>query len=464
MFRNTRHVHLVAIGGIGMSGIAEILLNLGFQVSGSDLHAGEATERLERLGARIHIGHDAEQIRGADVVVRSSAVTPANPEVQAARRKGVPVIRRAEMLAELMRLKYGIAVAGSHGKTTTTSLVAEVLAAGGLDPTVVVGRRARATGANAILGRGEYMVAEADESDGSFTSLVPTIAVVTNLDLEHVDYYPDLPALREAFRRFLARVPFYGACVLCADDPEVRALATSLDRKTVTYGLGEDADVRGEPLDPAGRRARVFMHDREVGELESGIAGLHNLTNALAALAVGMELGVPFAPAAAALRGFGGVGRRYEDHGVHGGVRVVDDYAHHPTELAAVLALARTEAGGGRVHVLFQPHRFSRTARFAEEFADVLTGADGVALLPVYAAGETPAAGVSSGLIAEGLARRGADAVALLSGPAEVPAWVATAVAPGDLLLTLGAGDVGRLAPSLARLLDGETDAWPASP
>ncbi|HRX50041.1 MAG TPA: UDP-N-acetylmuramate--L-alanine ligase [Candidatus Krumholzibacteria bacterium] len=462
MFRNTRHVHLVAIGGIGMSGIAEILLNLGFQVSGSDLHAGEATERLERLGARIHIGHAPEQIQGADVVVRSSAVTPANPEVQAARRQGIPVIRRAEMLAELMRLKYGIAVAGSHGKTTTTSLCAAVLAAGGLDPTVVVGGRALATGANAILGRGEYMVAEADESDGTFTSLVPTVAVVTNLDLEHVDFYPDLPALRDAFRRFLARVPFYGACVLCADDPEVRALASSLDRKVITYGLSADADVRGEPLDAVGRRARVFMHDREVGELSLGIAGLHNLTNALGAVAVGMELGVPFGPAADALAAFSGVGRRYEDHGVHGGVRVVDDYGHHPTEVAAVLALARAEAGDGNVRVLFQPHRYSRTQRFAEEFADVLTGADAVALLPVYAAGETAPAGVGSGLIADGLARRGAELVTLLDGPHDVPGWIEAAVSSGDLLLTLGAGDVGRLAPRLARLLDGEPDAWPA--
>ncbi len=454
MFRNTRHIHLVAIGGIGMSGIAEILLNLGFKVSGSDLRSSEATDRLERFGADIFIGHDSSQIGGADVVVHSSAVTAANPEIQAARRAGIPVIRRAEMLAELMRLKYGIAVAGSHGKTTTTSLTAVVLAAGGLDPTVVVGGRALATGANAILGRGEYMVAEADESDGSFLQLVPTIAVVTNMDHEHVDYYAELDDVRDAFRIFLEKVPFYGACILCADDPEVRALIPGLDRKVVTYGLGADADVRGEPLDDVGRRARVLAYGRELGELSLRTGGLHNLTNALAAVAVGMELGVSFGVAAPALASFTGVGRRYEDHGIHGdNILVVDDYGHHPTEVAATLALAT--ADGRRVVVLFQPHRHTRTARFRAEFADVLMAADVIGLLPVYAAGEDPCSGGDSEAIAAALVRKGATPT-LLAGHDEVPGWLDAQVRSGDLLLTLGAGDIGRSVATICKRLDGK--------
>ncbi|MDO9170212.1 MAG: UDP-N-acetylmuramate--L-alanine ligase, partial [bacterium] len=443
MFRNTRHVHLVAIGGIGMSGIAEILLNLGFRVSGSDLRASEATERLERLGATIAIGHREGQVRGADVLVYSSAVTRVNPEVTEARRLGIPVIRRAEMLAELMRLKYGIAVAGSHGKTTTTSLVAEVLAAGGLDPTVLVGGRALATGANAVLGAGDYLVAEADESDGTFLHLVPTVAVVTNIDHEHVDFYPEMDDLRAAFRAFLARVPFYGACVLCQDDPEVRALIPHLERKVITYGLGADADVRGVPEPSLPGAATVLAGGRELGRLELRLRGRHNLTNALAAVAVGMELGVPFAQAARALGGFAGVGRRYQEHGEPGGVRVVDDYGHHPTEIAATLAVARDE--GRRVVVLFQPHRYSRTLRFAGEFADALAAADVVGLLPVYAASEEPLPGADSGLIATALARKGRDAVSLLAGADDVERWLDATVIPGDLLVTLGAGDIGRL-------------------
>jgi len=453
VFRNTRHIHLVAIGGIGMSGIAEILLNLGFRVSGSDLRDSEATERLRRRGATVHVGHREEQVRGADVVVYSSAVTEANPELAAARREGVPVIRRAEMLAELMRLKYGIAVAGSHGKTTTTSLVAEVLAAGGLDPTVLVGGRALTTGANAILGRGEYLVAEADESDGSFLHLVPAVAVVTNLDLEHVDFYPDLATLRAAFESFLAKVPFYGACVLCGDDPEVRALIPRLDRKVITYGLAREADVRAVPDDASADKATVYAGERELGRLELQLAGHHNLNNALAAVAVGMELGVPFGQIARALADFPGVGRRYETHGEHGGVRVVDDYGHHPTELAATLRVAR--ASGRRVVALFQPHRYSRTRHFCAEFADVLSAADRVGLLPVYAASEAPIAGVDSGIIAEAMSRQGHADVDLLADLDGIPAWLDARVEAGDLLLTLGAGDIGRRVAGICTHLDG---------
>lgn len=455
MFRNTRHIHMVAIGGVGMSGIAEILLNLGFRVSGSDLRLSPATERLARLGATIHLGHRPEQIAGADVVVYSSAVTAANPEIVEARRRRVPVVRRADMLAELMRLKYGIAIAGSHGKTTTTSLVAAVLAEGSLDPTVLVGGRALATGRNAVLGSGEYLVAEADESDGTFLRLTPTIAVVTNVDLEHVDYYPDLPALRAAFAEFLARVPFYGTCVLCLDDPEVRGLLTRLDRKVITYGLSAEAQVRAVPIasTPDGPAvATVFAHGRELGPLELRLRGRHNLVNALAAVAVGMELGVSFGQIAAGLARFAGVGRRFEERGEHGGVRVVDDYGHHPTEIGATLQVACDT--GRRVAVLFQPHRYTRTARFRHEFADALAVADTVALLPVYAASEEPQPGVDSGLIVSGLRDKGLTGAALVEDLDEVRSWLDAAVRPGDLLLTLGAGDIGRLVEPICGHLD----------
>ena len=456
LFRNTRHIHLVAIGGVGMSGIAEVLLNLGFTVSGSDLHRTAVTERLEKLGARIDIGHAPANIRGADVVVRSSAVTEANCEVAAARAARVPVIRRAEMLAELMRLKHGVAVAGSHGKTTTTTLVAAVLAAGELDPTVIVGGKIRAMGTGAVLGAGPHLVAEADESDGSFLHLTPTIAVVTNIDLEHVDHYPDLESLTATFHAFLCRVPFYGACVVCVDDPNVRALLPLLERKTVTYGLSREAEVRADPgtvvEDADGQEAVVWAFGRELGPLRLKLRGRHNLQNALAAVAVGLELDIPFARIAQGLEGSRGVGRRCEEYGEHGGVLVVDDYGHHPTEIGAVMAVAR---GFGRpVSVLFQPHRYSRTERFAREFADALAGAATVGLLPVYAAGEEPRAGGDSGTIAAHLEAKGCD-VQLLKGHDDIPGWLDRRAAPGSLVLTLGAGDIGRQVEGICRHLAG---------
>ncbi len=455
MFRNTRHIHLVAIGGVGMSGIAEVLLNLGFNVSGSDLRRSAVTDRLAARGARIWIGHAADQIDGADVVVRSSAVSETNSEVREARRRRVPVIRRAEMLAELMRLKQGIAVAGSHGKTTTTSLTAAVLAAGGLDPTVIVGGKVLALGTGAVLGGGEWLVAEADESDGSFLHLVPTIAVVTNIDHEHVDHYPELADLRRAFTDFLARVPFYGTAIVCADDPEIRTLAADLDRRVVRYGLAREAEVRGD-LDtlttgPSGQRVTVLADDAPLGELHLPQAGRHNLRNALAAVAVARELGVPFATAAGALAAFAGVGRRCEDRGEHGGVRLLDDYGHHPTEIAASLEVAR--ASGRPVAALFQPHRYSRTRHFARQFAEALASADRVALLPVYAAGEDDPGDAGSERIARELADLTGEEPALLSDLAAATAWVRSAVAPGSLLLTLGAGDIGRAVDDLCRAL-----------
>ncbi|MBU8870487.1 MAG: UDP-N-acetylmuramate--L-alanine ligase [Gemmatimonadales bacterium] len=455
MFRNTRHIHLVAIGGIGMSGIAEILLNLDFTVSGSDLHASGVTQRLEKLGARVHIGHDPQNVVGADVVVRSSAVTEANSEVTAARSLRIPVIRRAEMLAELMRLKYGIAIAGSHGKTTTTSLVASVLAEGGLDPTAIVGGQIKAMGTNAVLGAGDYLVAEADESDGTFLHLTPTIAVVTNIDYEHVDYYPDLDALRAAFDEFMQRVPFYGACVLCVDDPEVRALIPHLDRKTITYGLSPEAEVRADPGTIAeggsGQEAVVWAFGRELGSISLLQRGRHNLQNSLAAVAVGLELGVPFDRIARGLAASQGVGRRCEERGQFGGVLVVDDYGHHPTEILATLEVAHSFERP--VGVIFQPHRFSRTANFAPQFADALANADTVALLPVYAAGEDPMPGVDSAMIAALMADKGLTRVDVLPGPEAIENWLDREVETGGLVMTLGAGDIGRQVDGICRHL-----------
>ena len=456
MFRNTRHIHLVAIGGIGMSGIAEVLLNLGFTVSGSDLHSSAVTERLESLGATFYNGHAPGNIQGADVVVRSSAVSEANSEVTAARALGVPVIRRAEMLAELMRLKYGITVAGSHGKTTTTSLVAAVLEKGGLDPTVIVGGRIKAMGTNAVLGGGDYLVAEADESDGTFLHLTPTIAVVTNIDYEHIDFYPDMDALRAAFKKFVLRVPFYGACVLCLDDPEVRALLPHLDRKTVTYGLSAEAEVRADPASIVtgdfGQESMIWHGDQQLGPIRMILRGRHNLLNALAAVAVALELGVDFENIAAGLAATEGVGRRCEEHGDHGGVVVVDDYGHHPTEVSAIMEVAR---GFGRpVKVLFQPHRYSRTQQFAAEFADALAAADAVGLLPVYAASETQPDGVDSGLIAGHLQDKGLEKITLLGGHDEIKSWLDEQAPSGSLVLTLGAGDIGRQVAGICDHLD----------
>lgn len=442
-----------------MSGIAEVLLNLGFTVSGSDLNASAVTERLVDLGATFFVGHAAENICGADVVVRSSAVTQANSEVTAARAQGVPVIRRAEMLAELMRLKYGIAIAGSHGKTTTTSLVAAVLGAGELDPTVIVGGRIRAIGSNAVLGGGEYLVAEADESDGTFLHLTPTIAVVTNVDYEHIDFYPDMDSLREAFAHFLQRVPFYGACVMCVDDPEVRALLPHLDRKVITYGLSPEAEVRADRgtivTGDFGQEAVIWAGDEELGAIRMMLRGEHNLQNALAAIAVGLELGVSFEQIVAGLAATQGVGRRCEEHGEHGGVLVIDDYAHHPTEVLAIMAVAR--AFGRPVKVLFQPHRYSRTLQFAAEFADALAGADAVALLPIYAASEEKPEAVDSDLIGSQLRDRGLQKVTLLSGHDDINAWLDDVAVGKCLVLTLGAGDVGRQVEGICKHLDRRT-------
>ncbi len=458
VFRHTRHIHFVAIGGIGMSGIAEVLLSMGgFVISGSDLRASTITERLEVLGACISIGHTAQNVEGADVVVRSSAVTEANAEVQEARRLRIPVIRRAEMLAELMRLKQGIAVAGSHGKTSTTSLVAAALQAGGLEPTVIVGGVIKNIGSNAQTGPGQYLVAEADESDGTFLHLSPTVAVVTNIDFEHVDHYPDMDHLRQAFRDFLGRVPFYGTCILCLDDPEIRALIPHLDRRVLTYGLGEGVDVGVDPGSlretSEGQEAVILVQGRPVGLLRLAMRGRHNLANALAAVTVALDLGMDFEAAAAGIAASKGVGRRCDFKGDFDGVMVLDDYGHHPTEIQATMEVALSY--GRPVQVIFQPHRYSRTKQFYQEFGDALAAASSVALLPVYAAGEPPEAGVDSGLIKKQLQAKGLDRVELINDSAELEDWVLSRVPSGGLLLILGAGDIGRQVDPICQMLQG---------
>jgi UDP-N-acetylmuramate--alanine ligase len=442
-------IHFVGIGGIGMSGIAEVLLNLGYPVSGSDLKESDVTRRLATLGGRIVIGHAAENAADADVVVVSSAVRPDNPEVLAARAADVPVIARAEMLGELMRVKDGVAVAGSHGKTSTTSLIAAVFAQGGLDPTVVIGGKAQALGSNARLGHGDVLVAEADESDGSFRHLFPMTAVITNIDREHMDHYGTLAALRAAFLDFANKVPFYGLVVICADDPATAALAPDLVKRHVTYGLvaGEyRAEIR--EATPEGTRFAVSVRGKARGEVRVRMPGVHYAQNALATLAVADFFGVSFEDYREAMASFAGVDRRFSVRGEAGGVLVVDDYGHHPTEIAATVAAARLYQR--RVVVAFQPHRYSRTQDQMDAFAPSLAGADAVVLTDVYAAGEPPLAGVTIERLAAtfpaGRAPRCAPRKQLADALCEL-------LRPGDLLLTLGAGDITQVGPDvLARL------------
>jgi UDP-N-acetylmuramate--alanine ligase len=445
-----------------MSGLAEVLLNLGYPVSGSDLRASDATERIVAAGGRVFIGHSPSNVEGAQVVVFSTAVRDDNPELLAARAAGVPVIPRADMLAELMRMKYGIAVGGAHGKTTTTSLIAAVLAKGGLDPTVVVGGRLRAFGSNARLGRGQFLVAEADESDGSFLRLSPALTVITNIDREHLDHYRDLEAIRQAFTHFANRVPFYGVSILCADDDEIAAILPRITKRTILYGTRPQAQVRAESivLEPHGVRFTVVAEGRRAGEVRLQVPGRHNALNALAAVAVGLEVDVAFAHIAEALGEFHGVARRFETRGEAGGVRVIDDYGHHPTEIAATLAAAK--GLGGRVLVVFQPHRYSRTHALAPEFGGCFGDADQVWLLDVYAAGETPIPGVSADTIVASARERGAAHVEHAADAAHAVAAVVAAARPGDVVLTLGAGDVWKLADEILARLAAPVAAGPA--
>ncbi len=458
MLGKTKRIHFVGVGGIGMSGIAELLANLGYSVSGSDAKASEVTLRLrERCGVVVFEGHTASNIGDADVVVVSSAVKGTNPELVEARERGIPVIPRAEMLGELMRLRYSIAVAGAHGKTTTTSMIAVVLEHAGLDPTVVIGGRLRAFGSNARLGRGKYMVAEADESDRSFLVLSPSIAVITNVDREHMESYGSFEDLQQAFVDFANRVPFYGAVIACADDPYLSPLLPRLKRRVVSYGLATpDAAfvATNVTLGSFGARATVHRNHKgtllHLGDVELSVPGRHNLLNALGAIAVADELGVDFATTSAALKDFQGAERRFETHGEVGGVAIVDDYGHHPTEIAAVLAAARTMYDR-RLVVVFQPHRYSRTAHLLEAFGPSLQAADEIILTDIYAAGEEPTPGISVDVLADAIRQGSHRPTRIARSLDDVVADLTRSVRPGDVVLTLGAGSIGTLP---ARLLD----------
>jgi UDP-N-acetylmuramate--alanine ligase len=456
----TRRVHFVGIGGIGMSGIAEVLVNLGYEVSGSDARRSEATDRLAAIGARVAIGHEAAHASGADVVVVSSAVAPDNPEVLAARAAHVPVIPRAEMLAELMRVRVGIAVAGAHGKTTTTSMIALMLERAGLDPTAVIGGRLSAFGSNARLGRGQYIVVEADESDRSFLRLSPAFAVMTNIDREHMEAYGSFDRLVDAFRDFADRVPFYGAVVVCDDDPALRALTPRLSRRVIRYGFGGGVDVRGlNPIsDATGARCGVQYRDFgpeggwHEGSIDLLVPGRHNLLNALAAVCVGLELGVPFERIRSALAEFRGAERRYQARGTVRGVSVVDDYGHHPTEIAAVLQAAR-DGRPARIVAVFQPHRFSRTRDLLHDFGPALAGADVVVLTDIYPAGEPAIEGITVDALAEAI-RPGLSELHVVRDLADVPARVAALVRPGDLVVTFGAGSIAATGDRILKALE----------
>jgi UDP-N-acetylmuramate--alanine ligase len=437
-------IHFVGIGGIGMSGIAEVLLTLGYGVSGTDMKESDTTKRLTQLGARIFYGHDAAHLGDTDVVVISSAVKATNPEVAGARARGIPVIPRAEMLAELMRMKYGIAVAGSHGKTTTTSLVATVLHAAGLDPTAVIGGKLPSLGSNARLGQGNYLVAEADESDGSFMKLSPTVAVVTNIDPEHLDHYGSLDALKRTFVEFINKVPFYGLAIVCVDHEHVQSILPAVEKRHVTYGFTPLANFRAVDIAFDGLRTQftAIVRGKVLGRVELAMPGRHNVLNSLAVLAVADFLGVDFATYQRALQSFTGVGRRFTVRGTAGGVMVVDDYGHHPAEIRATLAGARTGFKDRRIVAAFQPHRYTRTRDLMGEFARAFNEAEIVAVCDIYAAGEEPIAGITSQRLVDEMRASGHIGAVHVPKRADIAATLLPHLRDGDILITLGAGDV----------------------
>lgn len=466
MFHRIQHVHFVGVGGIGMSGIAEVLLNMGFRVSGSDLRRSDVTARLESLGAKIYEGHSAEHVNGAHVVVRSTAVRADNPEVLEARRRSIPVIPRAEMLGELMRLKpHTVAVAGSHGKTTTTSMIATVLAHAGLDPTVVVGGVVGAMGSNARLGKSDLMVVEADESDRSFLMLSPTFAVVTNIDREHMENYADMDDVRKSFATFVNKVPFYGASVLCLDDPHVQTVIPEVVRRRITYGLSAQADIAAREVrydQKFGSRYQARLMGEPVGDITLRVPGLHNIYNSLAAIAIGLELEVPFATIKKALSEFTGVNRRFQFKGEAAGVIVVDDYGHHPTEIRATLVAAKLGAAGRRMVVLFQPHRYTRTQDLMEEFARSFNNADVLMVTDIYAASEEPIEGVSGESLVEAVSRFGHKDARHVGSVEDATQALLNEVHDNDMVITLGAGNVYRAGENLVELLkerEGQTEA-----
>lgn len=455
MYRKKRHIHFVGIGGIGMSGIAELLLNLGHRVSGSDLKESDITRRLVELGARISLGHRAENVGDANVVVYSSAVSAENVEVGAAHRQFIPVIPRAEMLAELMRLKYSVAVAGSHGKTTTTSLVGTILGEADLDPTLVIGGKLDSIGSNARLGSGDFLVAEADESDGSFLMLSPTIAVVTNIDLEHLDYYRDLDHLKDTFLAFINRVPFYGAAVICLDDPNVQSLIPSIRKRYWTYGFSAQADIQAVDVVSEGRSTRfdLVFKGKTLGRIQMNIPGRHNVLNALAAAGVALEMEIPFKALASGLNRAGGIHRRFQLRGEAAGVLVIDDYGHHPTEIKATLSALKGCYPDRRAVVLFQPHRYTRTQALFEAFSTAFNQAERVILTDIYPAGEKPIDGITGLALLESIREHGHHGADYEPDVERLAARVATELSPGDVVLTLGAGTISKVGEILLDML-----------
>ncbi|MBN1625690.1 MAG: UDP-N-acetylmuramate--L-alanine ligase [Deltaproteobacteria bacterium] len=452
MLGKTKHIHFTGIGGIGMSGIAELLINLGYTVSGSDLKTSQVVRRLERLGGKIFIGHSPENIAGADVVVYSSAVPLENPEVIEARDKNIPVIRRAEMLAELMRLKFGVSIAGAHGKTTTTSMVGSILTAGGLDPTVVIGGRLDIWGgSNAKLGQGDILVAESDESDGSFMLLSPAIAVVTNIDYEHVDHYGSMERIRETFTDFINKIPFYGTAIVCLDNQEIQGIIPLIKKRHITYGMTSQADLQARDIrkGPFDVDFEVMNKGRSMGRVTVKMPGSHIVLNALAAIAVGLEFEMDMDDIRRGLSSMGGLERRFQVKGEKNGIMVIDDYGHHPAEIAATLQTARECWPDKRLVVVFQPHRYTRTKALYERFVISFNEADVLVLAPVYPAGERPIEGVNSEWLCRGIREHGHKEVSLGGGHEEILKIIMDIVKPGDRVITLGAGDVYRIGEEL---------------
>jgi len=450
MFKKHQHIHFVGIGGSGMSGIAEVLINLGHNVSGSDLKKTDVTDHLKKIGAKIYIGHNAKNIKNADVVVTSTAVSKTNPEVAAAAKSKIPVIPRIEMLAELARLKYAVTIAGTHGKTTTTSMTALVLDEGGLDPTIVIGGRLKNLKTSARLGRGEYLVAEADESDGSFLKLSPVITIVTNIDNDHLDYYGDMESLKAAFVKHINSIPFYGAAIICTDDKNVREIIPQINRRYITYGLAGDPDIKAKNIKVLKNCTSydVTYKGKKAGNVCIRVPGKHNISNSLAAIGAGMWLGIPFKHIAKAIDSFEGVGRRLEIKGEKDGITVMDDYGHHPTEIKATLSAIKHFWPKRKLTVLFQPHRYTRTANLYNEFGASFGDADCVKLLDIYSAGEKPIDGITSELILGSLKKNKCAAEKFADS-----ASLAKTLESGDIVLTLGAGDVWKRGEELLALI-----------
>ena len=456
MYQSIKHIYFVGIGGVGMSGIAEVLLNLGYKVSGSDMHLTETTERLQKLGATIFQGHSKRHISDADVVVTSSAVKPTNPEVTEARTRAIPVIPRAEMLAELMRLKYGIAVAGAHGKTTATSLVGMILDRGGIRPTVVIGGKLNTINTNTILGTGDFMVVEADESDGSFLKLSPTIAVITNIDPEHLDYYQNVSEIKRTFTTFANKIPFYGLTILCLDNEHVQDLIPHLEKRYLTYGVTPQADLQAREITVHGLSMifTVFYHNEKLGRVELKMPGLHNVHNALAAIATALELNLDFAIIQEALKNFEGIHRRFQLKGKFNDITLIDDYGHHPTEIKATLSTAKN-IWERRLVVIFQPHRYTRTRDLFKDFLSAFNQADILVLTDIYPAGEDPLPGVKTETLFQGIKKHGHKQVHYFPRKEKIVDHILKLLNPGDVVITLGAGDIWQVGEQLQHKLKG---------